>query len=300
LKILISGASGLVATHLIPTLKAKGHSVFKLVRKTAKLSDEIQWDAEKGFAESEQAKLEKFDAVIHLAGDNIAEGSWTAEKKKRLRDSRVIGTRVLVDALKNTQSPPKIFISASAEGFYGDGKDEILTEASPKGEGFLADLCNDWEIESHKAKEFGARVVNPRIGLVLTKDGGALGKMLTPFKFGVGGAFGSGKQWMSWIMLEDLIRIIHFALENENVSGPINATAPNPVTNEAFTKTLGKVLNRPTFFTVPEFAIKLMFGEMGENLLLRGTRVLPKRLTDMDFKFEFTDLENALKYITEN
>ena len=300
MKILISGASGLVGTHLIPTLKAKGHSVFKLVRKTAKLSDEINWDAEKGFVESEQAKLEGFDAVIHLAGENIGEGSWTEERKKRLRDSRVVGTRVLVDGLKKTQSPPKIFISASAEGIYGDGKDEVLTEDSPKGEGFLAELCDAWEVESQKATEFGARVVNLRIGLVLSKEGGALSKMLTPFKLAVGGAFGSGKQWMSWITLEDLIRIIHFVLENENVSGAINSTAPNPVTNQEFTKTLGKVVHRPTFFTVPEFAIKLIFGEMGENLLLRGTRVLPKRLQDLGFTFEFTNLEDALKHILEN
>lgn len=297
MKILISGASGLLGTHLIPTLKAKGHEVHKLVRKTPKLSDEIQWDAEKGVAEGEQSKLEDFDAVIHLAGSNIGEGSWTEEKKKRDRDSRIVGTRVLIDALKKCENPPKSFIAASAEGFYGDGKDEILTESSPKGAGYLAELCADWEAESNKAHdELGARVVTMRIGLVLSKDGGALSKMLTPFKFGVGGAFGSGKQWMSWIELEDVIRIIHFILENENIEGAVNVTAPNPVTNEEFTKTLGKVLNRPTFLAVPEFAIKLFFGEMGEELLLRGTRVIPKKLEDAGFEFKFTNLEQALKH----
>lgn len=295
MKILISGASGLVGTHLIPTLIAKNHEVVKLVRKTPKSADEIQWDAEKGFSESEQAKLEKFDAVIHLAGDNIASENWSQEKKKRLRDSRVVGTKVLVDALKQCKYPPKIFIAASAEGFYGRSTgDTILTEDSPKGEGFLADLCADWEAESHQAEAF-ARVVCLRIAVVLANDGGAIEKMLTPFKFGVGGVLGSGKQWFPWLTIDDIIGVIHFVLENE-ISGAINTTSPNPVTNYEFTKTLGKVLNRPTFFSVPEFAIKMMFGEMGENLLLKGCRVVPKRLQELGYKFKFEDLEAALKH----
>jgi uncharacterized protein (TIGR01777 family) len=294
MKILISGASGLVGKHLIPTLEAKNHEIYKLVRKTPTSSDEIEWDAEKGFGETEQAKLENFDAVVHLAGDNVASENWSEEKKRKIKDSRVVGTRVLVDALKKTKNPPKIFVSASAVGFYGDRKGEILTEESVQGTGFLPEVCTAWEDEIEKAKEF-ARVVFLRIGVVLAKDGGALEKMLTPFKFGVGGTVGSGKQWMSWIALEDLIRIVHFALENENLKGAINAVAPNPVTNEEFTDTLGKVLHRPTVLPVPEFAIKLLFGEMGETLLLQGTRVLPKKLTDNNFEFQFTDLENAMK-----
>jgi uncharacterized protein (TIGR01777 family) len=295
MKILISGASGLVGTHLIPTLKAKGHEIFRLVRKTPKAADEIQWDSEKGFDEGERAKLENFDAVVHLAGDNVASENWSEEKKRKIRDSRVVGTRVLVDALKRAKNPPKIMVSASATGFYGSREDEILTEDSARGTGFLAEVCTAWENESIKAEEFGARVVMPRIGIVLTKDGGALEKMLTPFKFGVGGRIGSGKQWMSWIALEDLIRIIHFALENEALRGAVNATAPNPVTNEEFTRTFGKVLHRPTILPVPEFAIKLMFGEMGETLLLEGSRVLPKRLPENGFEFKFTNLEEAMK-----
>jgi hypothetical protein len=296
MKILISGASGLVGTHLIPTLTAKGHEVLKLVRKPPKSADEIQWDAEKGFTDEEKAKLEAFDAVIHLAGENIAGGSWSQEQKKRLRDSRIIGTRVLVEALKSLKKKPKIFIAASAEGFYGRSTgDTILTEDSPKGEGFMADLCADWEAESSKSEDF-ARVVMLRIGVVLTKDGGAVEKMLTPFKFGVGGVLGSGKQWFPWIAIDDIIGVIHFVLENE-IGGAINTTSPNPVTNYEFTKTLGKVLNRPTIFPVPEFAIKMMFGEMGENLLLKGCRVVPKRLQELGYEFKFPNLEDAFRHI---
>jgi uncharacterized protein len=295
MKILISGASGLVGTSLIPTLIAKGHSVTKLVRKTPKSADEIQWDAEKGLSESEQAKLEGFDAVVHLAGDNVASENWSDEKKRKIRESRTVGTRVLVDALKQTKNPPKIFVSASAIGFYGNREDEILDENSPKGTGFFPDVCEAWENEAKKAGDF-ARVVMLRIGVVLDKDGGALGKMLTPFKLGVGGVIGSGKQWMPWVAIDDLLGIIHFVLDNE-VSGVLNATAPNPVTNYEFTKTFGKVINRPTFFPIPEFGIKLMFGEMGETVLLQGCRVIPKRLQELGYKFKFTKLEDAFRHV---
>lgn len=299
MKILISGSTGLVARHLIPTLLEKGHEIFKLVRKTPKSADEIQWDAEKGFSDSEQAKLEGFDAVIHLAGENIAAGNWTDEQKKRLKNSRVIGTRVLVEALKKCQNPPKVFIGASAEGFYGrETGDEILMEDSPNGKGFLADLCKAWEEESEKAKDFGARVAILRIAVVLAEDGGALEKMKTPFSFGVGGVLGSGKQWMPWLTIDDLVGIIHFVLENE-ISGVINATSPNPVTNYEFTKTLGKVLNRPTIFPIPEFPIKLMFGEMGDQLLLKGCRVVPKRLQELGYSFKFENLEDAMRQVLD-
>ena len=295
MKILISGATGLVGTTLIPTLTAKNYEVFKLVRKTPKSADEIQWDAEKGFSDEEKSKLEEFDAVIHLAGDNVASENWSQEKKRKIRDSRVVGTRVLVEALKTLKSPPKVFVSASAIGFYGNREDEILTEDSPKGVGFFPEVCDAWEQEARKAEDF-ARVVMLRIGVVLAKEGGALEKMLTPFKLGVGGVVGSGKQWMPWIAIDDIVGIIHFALENE-ISGAINTTAPNPVTNYDFTKTFGTVINRPTIFPIPEFAIKLMFGEMGETLLLQGCRVVPKRLEELGYKFKFTDLEEAMKHV---
>ncbi len=294
MKILISGATGLVAKQLIPVLESKGHSISKLVRTKTAGSDEIIWNSENGFSDDEALKLEGFDAVIHLAGDNVASENWSADKKRRIRESRIQGTRLLVGALAECKTKPKTLISASAIGFYGNREDEILTEESAPGSGFFPEICQGWEAEALKTREFGARVVTPRIGIVLSKDGGALEKMLTPFKFGVGGIIGSGKQWMPWIAIGDLVRIIVFALENESISGPLNATAPNPVTNSVFTKTLGKVLNRPTFLPVPEFAIKLIFGEMGETLLLQGNRVIPRKALDSGFEFDFNNLEDAL------
>ncbi|HXG86379.1 MAG TPA: TIGR01777 family oxidoreductase [Pyrinomonadaceae bacterium] len=296
MKILISGASGLVGTHLIPTLEAKNHKIYKLVRKTPRSSDEIQWDAARGFSKTEQAKIENFDAVVHLAGDNVASENWSDEKKRKIKESRTIGTKVLVDALQKTQNPPKHFISASAVGFYGNRQSEICTEESVQGAGFLPEVCAEWEREAMRAESF-ARVVCMRIGVVLAKDGGALEKMLTPFKFGVGGTVGSGKQWMSWIALDDIVSIIDFFLDNENLRGAFNLTAPNPVTNEEFTKALGHALNRPTILPIPEFAIKLMFGEMGETLLLQGARAVPKRLEEAGYKFKYTNVDEAMKHV---
>ncbi len=295
MKILVSGASGLVGTNLIPTLLAKGNQVYKLVRHAPRGMDEIEWDAGQGFTDEEQ--LENFDAVVHLAGDNVASENWSEEKKRSIRESRTVGTRVLVDALKRRINPPKHFISASAIGFYGSGDGEIFNEESAAGVGFLPEICEEWEREASKAENFGARIVLLRIGIVLAKDGGALAKMLTPFKFGVGGATGSGKQWMSWIAIDDLIKIINFALENVAMCGALNAVAPKAVTNAEFTSTLGVVINRPTFLSTPEFAVRLLFGEMGETLLLEGARVYPQKLLDAKFNFDYPNLEPAMRHV---
>lgn len=297
MKILISGATGMVGTALAPILTAKGHEVVKLVRSAPSTASEIRWDSEKGFSDADRERLEGFDAVVHLAGDNVASENWSDDKKRRIRESRTVGTKVLVDALKKCKRPPQVFVSASATGFYGNRGSEVLNEDSDAGEGFLPEVCKDWESEIRKAGDFGARVVMLRIGIVLAKEGGALDKMLTPFKLGVGGVVGSGEQYMSWVALEDLLRIIEFAIENENIRGPVNVTAPNPVTNEQFTKALGGALSRPTFVPVPGFAITLLYGEMGEALILGGNRVTPKKLQDAGFEFKHTEIGETLKSV---
>jgi len=293
MKILITGATGLIGKALQKALRAKGHELLLASRKEPKDSSYVQWDIEKGFTEPE--RLEGIDGVIHLAGESISALRWTHEKKKAIRDSRVLGTRNIVDAISDLKQRPHVLIAASAIGFYGDRGDEELTETSKPGKNFLADVCREWEAEARRAEDSGVRTVLLRTGIVLSRDGGALGTMLTPFKLGLGGVIGDGKQWMSWISLPDHIDAILFALENENVRGALNSVSPNPVTNQEFTTVMGEVLYRPTFIPVPEFAVNLMFGEMGEALLLDSMRVIPKRLEDAGFKFKFPDLKKALE-----
>lgn len=294
MKILITGASGLIGEHLQKSFLAKGHELLLATRHKPEKDNQIYWNIEKGFRDEDFPRLETVEAVVHLAGETIT-GRWSEEKKRKIRDSRVVGTRNLVDAFSKLSKKPKVFISASAIGFYGDRADEELTEASAVGDTFLAKVCAEWEAEARRAEDLGIRTVLIRTGVVLTKEGGALGQMLIPFKFGVGGVVGSGKQWMSWIALEDEIEIFNFALENENLRGAVNAVAPNPATNEEFTKTLGEVISRPTILPLPAFAVNLVFGEMGDALLIDSTRVLPKRLTDFGFDFKFPNLKDALE-----
>lgn len=295
MRILITGASGLLGKALQKSFTEKGYEMLLAGRGEPKNANEIQWSVEEGFRERDLPRLEGLDAVIHLAGESIAGLRWTDEKKKAIRDSRVLGTRNLVNALAGLKQKPNVFIAGSAMGFYGDRGDEIVTETSRPGDTFLSDVAREWENESRRAEDSGIRTVLLRTAIVLSKDGGALASMLTPFKLGVGGVIGSGKQWMSWISLDDVVGIVNFALENERLRGAVNVASPNPVTNEEFTKTLGDVLYRPTFLPLPEFAVNLVFGEMGDALLIHSTRVEPKRLQEAGYEFKFTDLRSALE-----
>ena len=295
MKALITGANGLIGTELQKALKEKGWELLLASRSEPKDERHIKWTVEEGFRDEDLERLEGLDAVIHLAGENVAGLRWTDEKKKAIRDSRVLGTRTLIDAFTKLKNRPKTFLAGSAIGFYGNRGDDEMTEASPAGDGFLPKVCRDWEAESRRAEDLGIRTVLLRTGIVLSKDGGALGTMLLPFKMGVGGVVGSGKQWMSWISLEDQIQALMFVLENETIRGAVNLTSPNPVTNEQFTKTLGEVLYRPTFLPLPEFAVGMIFGEMGDALLLDSTKVQPKRLEDAGFEFKFPELKPAIE-----
>ncbi len=294
MKLLISGSHGLVGTTLINSLVSPDHDVYRLVRHYAESDSEIEWSPDR--YSIALARLEGFDAVVHLAGESIAEGRWTEEKKKRIRESRVKGTRLLGDALANLSNPPKTFISASAIGYYGDRGDEVLTEKSEPGKDFLSEVCVEWEQATALAAEKGIRVVNCRFGIILDATGGALAKMLPPFRMGVGGKVGSGKQWMSWIALDDVIGGIKFALANDSIKGPVNFVAPAPVTNAGFTKTLGKALARPTIFPIPAFGVRLLFGEMADALLLSSQRVESAVLQSSGYLFKYAQLDNALRH----
>ncbi len=294
MRILVTGSSGLIGSSLVPFLTTGGHGVTRLVRSQKSGDEPVLWDPEAGTLDV--ARLEGLDAVVHLAGENIAE-RWTAEKKSKIRDSRVNGTRLLAESLARLGEPPKVFVCASAIGYYGDRGDEILREESPSGSGFLAEVCRQWEAAAQPAAEKGIRVANLRIGVVLSLAGGALAKMLPPFRMGAGGTIGSGRQYMSWIALDDVIGAIYHALTHETLRGSVNAVAPNPVTNREFTQTLGRVLSRPTLLPMPAFAARLAFGEMADELLLASTRVEPARLLATGFVFGYPELEGALRHV---
>jgi uncharacterized protein (TIGR01777 family) len=311
MKILIAGSTGLVGTALVKALTHDGHTVCRLVRRetssTGKKESEtrgsdervvdVAWDPEDSRGSSladSQAKIDGADAVVNLAGASIAGGRWTTERKMILRSSRVRTTRALVTALGRLSARPKVFVSASAIGYYGSRGDEVLTEESKPGGDFLAGVSQEWEAEAVKAEALGMRVVRARFGIILAKHGGALPQMMRPFRFGVGGKIGSGQQWMSWVTLEDVVGIIRSALNNVSVNGAVNVVAPEPVRNAEFTKELARAMHRPAIFPAPAFALRLALGEMADALLLSSQRVTPSRLRQLGYRFLHQDLASGL------
>lgn len=300
LRIAITGASGLVGSAVAAFLSTGGHQVTKLVRAGKKSRDTsgiptAEWNSETGEIGIPGEQFPQ--AVVHLAGENIAGGRWSAKVKDRIKNSRVIATRKLCERLARQAHRPQVLVCASAIGFYGDRGDELLMEESAAGEGFLADVCREWEEATRPAADAGIRVVNLRFGMIVTPAGGALAKMLPPFQFGGGGIVGSGRQWWSWLTLDDAVGVIHHALMTESLCGPVNAVAPESLTNYDFTKTLGRVLHRPTIVPLPAFAAKIVLGEMANDLLLCSARVVPEKLTATGYAFRFPTLEAGLRHV---
>jgi len=298
MRVAITGSTGLVGSEVVSVLSAAGHEVVRLVRRAPAPGEKavLRWDPVK--REVDAAGLEDLDAVVHLAGENIASGRWNAARKAAIRDSRVNGTRLLCEALAGLARPPKTLVCASAIGYYGDGGEDALTEESPAAAGFLPEVCREWEAASGPAARKGIRVVVLRIGVVLSPNGGALSRMLPLFRIGLGGVIGSGRQYVSWVALDDLAGIVLHALQSGELRGPVNAVAPVPVTNREFTEALGKALSRPTPLPVPVFALRLAVGgEMADALLLASARVLPRRLEETGYRFRFPELGGALRHL---
>ena len=292
-RILVTGVSGPIGAALLPSLNHREYQVVRLVRGTAHGEGQISWDPAQAL--SPQA-VSGFDAVVHLAGESIV-GRWTEAKKARIRDSRIPATTHLAQALAQAKAKPGIFICASAIGYYGNRGDEVLKEEITAGTGFAADLAREWEAATESAVKAGIRTVQMRIGIVLSASGGALPKMLPPFKMGVGGRLGNGRQWMSWIDVHDVVGAIHHILKTELLEGPVNVVAPKPVTNAEFTKILASTLSRPAIFPMPAFAARLVFGEMADELLLASQRVEPAKLISTGYPFRFTDLRASLENV---
>jgi uncharacterized protein (TIGR01777 family) len=289
-RVLISGASGLVGPSLVPVLESHGYGITRLVRRMARNNTERQWDPTRTIPPQ---LVSGFDAVIHLSGENIA-GRWTEQKKCRIRESRVFSTDFLAQALAKAEHPPDTFICASATGYYGNRGDETLTEESVSGDGFLPEVCREWEFATETASDAGIRTVNLRTGIVLSRTGGALKQMLLPFRLGLGGRVGDGRQWWSWIHIDDWVSAVHHILQNDGFRGPVNVTAPNPVTNADFARTLADALKRPARLHVPAFAARLAFGELADEGLLASARVIPEKLNQGEFTFRFSELKTAL------
>ncbi|SHO50646.1 TIGR01777 family oxidoreductase [Desulfopila aestuarii] len=294
MRTLITGASGLIGSALLESLHAKGHAI-RCLQRNKKNSASTIWNTDV-FAQQENE--DNFDTIIHLAGENVADGRWNESRKKRIMESRIKGTRELIELLGKLSNPPATFICASAIGYYGNRGSELLTEESEAGKGFLAEVCKKWEVEAQKAQEIGCRVVNLRFGMVLSPGGGALHKMLPPFKAGLGGPIGNGKQYMSWVSIRDLVEIVDFAINDDSLNGPVNVVSPVPVTNREFTRCLAGVLGRPALLPVPPFALRLMFGEMADEMLLAGSRVKPEKLISSGYSFQDVNLSETLRFCT--
>jgi uncharacterized protein len=293
MEVLMSGATGLIGSALTPELEGRGHRVRRLTR-TPRSEGDIGWDPEAGTIDGYLAGTE---AVVHLAGESIAEGRWTEQKKRRILESRQKGTRLLAEKVAELSEPPSVMVSASATGYYGDRGNELLTEESEPGSLFLSEVCREWEAAADPAREAGVRVVHPRFGIVLSTEGGALGTTLPIFKLGGGGKIGSGRQYWSWVSLDDVIGAIVHAIDTDDLSGPVNVVTPDPPTNAEYTKVLGHVLGRPTILTVPAPAARLGLGEIADELLLVSARVEPVRLQETGYPFRHLGLEGALRYL---
>jgi len=300
MKVLVSGASGLIGRAFCARLIEEGHTVGRLVRSAPDpdpAAREVFWKPADG--KIDPAGMEGYDGVVHLAGENIASGRWDELTRRRIRGSRVKGTRLVAETLGRLQSPPRVLVCASGSGYYGSRGNEVLTEESPPGKGFLPDVCREWEGAADPAREAGIRVVHTRFGMVLSTKGGALPKMLPPFKLGIAGKIGPGDQYVPWIAIHDAVGLLVHALTTDSLSGPVNATSPNPVTNSEFTSALGDVLHRPTFAMLPSFAARLLFGEMADEILLASCRAVPQRLIESGYRFEFSEIRDALEHVLE-
>ena len=294
MRVAVTGASGLVGKALVPALAAEGHTVLRLVRRDPRAPDEVRWLPDEDYVDT--VPLEGVEAVVHLAGASIAGGRFTEKRKALLRGSRVAPTRLLAQTLARLTPRPRVLVSASALGYYGDRGDAWLTEADPPADDFLGRLSVEWEQACSAARTAGIRVVNPRFGIVMSPEGGALGKMLPPFRAGLGGALGPGTQYVSWIAIDDAVAAIRHLLMYESLGGPVNVAAPQPVTNEELAKTLGRVLRRPTIAKLPSLVLRIALGEAADALL-GSTRMRPDKLVDSGFRFRFPDLEPALRHV---